>query len=142
MIIQGHEEAYSDCGEMYRQKHEKIIYPEGFRERLEGRSIEEQMNMFAAIERVNISKYSYGSLDKEDMRKWRKPLNNISDFRGLVVENGIIEGILVHTQYGIVPMGPGDTLVTYSASDEDGTGSTEREDTVTFICLDADEEWK
>lgn len=42
MKIYSHEYAWSDMGDQYRQAHEVSAYPEGFRERLEGLTLEEE----------------------------------------------------------------------------------------------------
>ena len=132
-------EAYK--GAEWYEKHQHIEYPEGFRQRLTGKSIEEQMKMFAFVENTELSRSSYGDTDKSWIYRRASRLTSISEFCGLIVEDGIIEGVLVKTLWRETPMGPYDTITTYYASDDDGSGSNDREDTVTLICLPPEKEW-
>lgn len=142
MKIVSREEAYENYkGAPWYDQHQHIEYPEGFKERLMGRTIEEQLKMFAVIENTELSRSSYGDVDKQWIYRWARRVTNLSEFRGLIVEDGIIEGILVKTMWREIPMGPYDTVCTYYASDDNGSGSKDREDTVTLLCLPAGKEW-
>lgn len=122
--------------------HQHIEYPEGFRERLVGKSIEEQMNMFALVEDTELSRSSYGEVDNQRVYRWAMRLEKCREFRGLIVEDGIIEGVLIKTMWRVTPIGPYDTITTYYASDDNGSGRNDREDTLTLICLPPEREWK
>ena len=142
MLIQNREEAYQDYkGAPWYDKHQNIEYPEGFKERLMGKTIEEQMKLFALVENTEVSRSSYGEVDSSRAYRWARRLEKTSEFRGLVVEDGIIEGVLIETIWRVTPMGPYDTVCTYYASDDEGSGSRDREDTLTLICLPPEKEW-
>ncbi len=145
MRVIAHEEAYANYeGTEWAAKHETPDYPEGFRERLIGKPVEEQMNLFAVLENAVIQKSSYGEVDGERAYQHARRVDAISEFRGLIVgEDGLIEGIVVRAWPNrLVPMGPYDEVCTYYACDEDGAGRSDREDTVTLICLPPDKEWE
>ena len=143
MRIQSREEAYTPYeGRDWYDRHQHIEYPEGFKERLVGRTIEAQMKCFAVVENREISRTSYGQVDNTQVYSRAKRLTDLYEFRGLILEDGIIEGILVQGAWGReIPMGPYDTVCTYYASDNNGSGSNDREDTVTLICLPPEKEW-
>ena len=58
------------------------------------------------------------------------------DFRGLVVKDGIIVGIILKSLFGEDKVClPGQKMTTYWSSDGDGVGSTDRDDTCCLICV-------
>ena len=142
MRIEDRETAYARYrGAQWYEKHQRIEYPEGFKERLMGKSIEEQMKLFAVVENTEVSRSSYGAIDSTRAYRRAKRLTDLHEFRGLIVEDGIIEGIIVQCMSREVPMGPYDTVTTYYACDDNGSGSNDREDTATLICLPPEKEW-
>ena len=48
---------------------------------------------------------------------------------------------MLKTIWGYVPANPYVTVTTYYASDDEGSGSNDREDTATLICLPEDQIW-
>ena len=143
MIIVSREEAYAPWqGAEWYDKHRHIEYPDGFKARLTGKTIEAQMKLFAVVENTELSRSSYGDTDKSWVYRHARRLERLPEFQGLIVEDGIIEGILVKTLWrSEMPLGPYDTVCTYYASDDNGSGSRDREDTVTLICLPPEKEW-
>ena len=103
-------------------------------ERLKGKSLEDQIEYFGVIEETSISKYSYGDLDGSRAFELSKSLWESSDIHGIIVDNGVIVGLLsVIWDNSEGPLFYGKTNCTYSVIDEDGTGRDEREDYVRFI---------
>ena len=143
MQIKSREQAYEPYkGREWYDKHQQIEYPAGFEARLMGKSVEEQMKLFAVVENTEVSRSSYGEVDSAQTYRRAMRLTDLYEFRGLIVEDGIIEGIIVQGAWGReIPMGPYDTVCTYYASDDNGSGSKDREDTVTLICLPPEKEW-
>ena len=143
MRIQNQHQAYEPYeGRAWYDKHQHIAYPEGFKERLMGKTIEQQMKLFAVVKNRENYRTSYGEVDNTQVYRRAKRLEDLYEFRGLIVEDGIIEGILVQGAWGReIPMGPYDTVCTYYASDNNGSGCKDREDTVTLICLPPEQEW-
>ncbi|MBQ3106637.1 MAG: hypothetical protein IJC51_04120 [Eggerthellaceae bacterium] len=146
MDVITHKEAYANYeGTEWGKKHEDPGYPDGLRERLQGKSVDEQAKLFAVLENTTFSRSSYGEVDSERAYRRAKRLENLSEFRKVIVgdESGLIEGIMVEGAWGrLVPMGLFDTVTTYYASDDNGSGSNDREDTVTLVCLPPDKEWE
>lgn len=145
MKVVTHKEAYANFeGTEWAAKHETPDYPEGFRERLVGKSIEEQSRLFAVLENTTIQKSSYGEVDSERAYRYARRIDSISEFHAVIVdEDGLIEGIVVKAWPNrLVPMGPYDEICTYYACDDDGAGRNDREDNVTLICLPPDKEWE
>ena len=143
MRIENRKQAYAPYeGRAWYDRHQNIEYPEGFKERLTGKAIEEQMKLFAVVENREVSRTSYGQVDSAQVYSRAKRLTDLYEFRGLIVEDGIIEGITIQGAWGReIPLGPYDTVCTYYASDNNGSGSKDREDTVTLICLPPEQEW-
>lgn len=85
---------------------------------------------------TTIKEYSYGTLDSKKVTKKTVQLEECDDFRGLVIKDGIIVGVLLNSIHGEARAClPGQEITTYWASDDDGTGSTDREDTCCLICV-------
>lgn len=128
-------EAYEGFREEYVQAHATAEYPEGFLECLTGKTIEEQAKLFAVVENVSLSKDYYG--ETENIRHYKNsiPLDKFYEFNALIVEDGLIHGILIKTPWGLAPLAPYETRTTYYADDNNGSGSSCREDTATLICL-------
>ena len=143
MRIESHEQAYGPYkGYDWYDRHRHIEYPADFKERLAGKTIEQQMKLFAVVENTEVSRSSYGEVDNTQVYSRAKRLTDLYEFRGLIVEDGIIEGIIVRGAWNReIPMGPYTTVCTYYASDNNGSGSKDREDTVTLICLPPEREW-
>ncbi len=145
MRVVAHAEAYANYeGTEWGAKHEACDYPEGFRERLLGKSVDEQAKLFAVLENTTLQRSSYGEVDSERAYRFARRIDAISEFRGVIVdEDGLIEGIVVNAWPNrLVPMGPYDEVCTYYACDEDGAGRNDREDNVTLICLPPGKEWE
>ena len=142
MLILERNKALEGYSEEIIREYFTVEYPEGFRQRLEGKSIEEQMKLFALLENVSFSSSSYGSVDSERLYSRAKPVTDLHEFRGVIVNEGLMEGILIHTFGSDRPLMLFRTATTYYASDDNGSGSKEREDTATLICLPPDREWE
>lgn len=134
---------------MLMTKHDKefeiVEYEEGFGEysineklfeELKGQPIEEQIEYFDVEEETVIEKYSYGrsngsSVSDKKMKPWE-----CSDVKGVVVKNGIIIGLWVRSwNSSKQPLFINKTVQTYTACDDDGPGSTSREDYVTLFAI-------
>ena len=141
MLIVERKKALEGYSEEAIQKYFTVEYPAGFRQRLEGKSIEEQMKLFAVLENVSFSRSSYGSVDSERLYRRARPVDKLYEFHGVIVNEGLMEGIMIRAFGRIIPLMPFQTATTYYASDDNGSGSKDREDTATLICLPPDREW-
>ena len=120
----------------YTTEFGQIIFPDGFEQKLSGRNLEEQMDCYRITIETTISKYSYGELDSKDVMEETVKFEECDDFRGLVVKDGIIVGIILKSLFGEDKVClPGQKMTTYWSSDDDGVGSTDRDDTCCLICV-------
>ena len=120
----------------YKTEFGQIIFPDGFEQKLSGRNLEEQMDCYRITIETTISEYSYGKLDSKDVMEETVKFEECDDFRVLVVKDGIIVGIILKSLFGEDKVClPGQKMTTYWSSDDDGVGSTDRDDTCCLICV-------
>ena len=120
----------------YTTEFGQIIFPDGFEQKLSGRNLEEQMDCYRITIETTICEYSYGELDSKDVMEETVKFEECDDFRGLVVKDGIIVGIILKSLFGEDKVClPGQKMTTYWSSDDDGVGSTDRDDTCCLICV-------
>ena len=94
------------------------------------------MDCYRITIETTISEYSYGKLDSKDVMEETVKFEECDDFRGLVVKDGIIVGIILKSLFGEDKVClPGQKMTTYWSSDDDGVGSTDRDDTCCLICV-------
>jgi len=112
-----------------------IQFPDGFVEKLNGKTIEEQMQFFRIAMTDTYSQSSYGEVTNERILKNTYSLA-YSRCKGIIVKDGIIVGVLI-TDFTDreVPCLPYHAVTTYYASDNDGAGYKERRDRVQLICV-------
>ena len=66
MRILTHQEAYAPYADTeYGAEREAVSYPEGFRELLVGKPLEEQLAYFRVAENTSFSRSSHGEVDRE-----------------------------------------------------------------------------
>ena len=105
----------------YKTEFGQIIFPDGFEQKLSGRNLEEQMDCYRITIETTISEYSYGKLDSKDVMEETVKFEECDDFRGLVVKDGIIVGIILKSLFGEDKVClPGQKMTTYWSSDDDG----------------------
>ena len=103
--------------------------PKGLIEALRGENLDEQTDHFAIAVYTEISKYSYGDLVSTRCFTQEQTPWTCSDVHGVVVDNGIIVGLWVKKHLaGEGALFFGNRICTYSASDDDGPGSSDRDD--------------
>lgn len=95
----------------------------------EGKTLAEQAELFIVIKSSYQSSLSYGELDKERYNGNEYSLFNSNSVEKLILKNGIIVGIVVKGHTILV----GQSICTYFAIDEDGTGREEVEEYHTFL---------
>lgn len=112
-------------------------FPDGFKELLERKSVEEQLNYF------RISN-GYGFF----FEPWRQRKNSSArfirvekscDVKGVIVDNGLIVGVMIENAYGkdepcFIDRG----VTTWDASDNNGAGYKERCECAIFIAVPED----
>lgn len=120
----------------YEESFGEIHFPEGFAEKLRGKTLEEQMECYRIIEITEISGCSYGEQGESRRREKVCSLAECSDCTGLVVKDGLLVGVTI-LAYDRRPRPclPGQGVCTYFSCDDDGPGSTSRSDCVRLDCV-------
>lgn len=116
----------------WNENHGDIVYPEGFKARLVGKNIDEQMKCFRTAGSSNFR--STGWSDRTNTRY--KSLEKDSEVRAVVVREGFIAGIIVKNDNGEECfVGPEKGVCTYYAEDNNGAGYKTRADYTYLICV-------
>ena len=95
---------------------------------LGGKPLAEQFAHFALSSSASVSSYAYGQEEGTSAFTRAEPFPS-SDVSELIVRDGILVGAVVEGCQVIV----GNTVCTYSASEDDGAGSRSREDYCTLL---------
>lgn len=96
---------------------------------LKGKPLEEQIERFFFNQYTEITYYSYGEEDGGKSYDCIFPVWKHEDFLGVLEKDGVIVGVLVEGVFGKKqPLYLHEKICVYSVSDDDGTGSTDRED--------------
>ncbi len=122
--------------EAYQEMFGKISFPEGFEEKLRERDLAGQMDLYRITEDSTLAKTAYGEVTGS---KGFEHSRRLQDYRGLVdliIKDGIIVGVRIKVwPEGTAPLLPGKSVCTYYASDNEGSGTDEREDRAWLICV-------
>lgn len=110
----------------YEESFGEVKFPEGFLEKLQGKSIEEQMEYF------RISDSSYYSIFEGRDRAYSgcMSLEKSHYIQALVVRDGIIVGAKIADDICL----PGEGTCTYYAREENGAGYKELSCSEYFVC--------
>ena len=79
----------------------KYIMPEGFKEILIGKSIEEQLIHFVITFEGDYIYYQKDFNERKDNGKCLS-INEVNEVDSLVIDDGVIVGVNVNTQYGLL----------------------------------------
>ncbi|MBE6038426.1 MAG: hypothetical protein E7218_04405 [Anaerofustis stercorihominis] len=117
-------------------------WPEGFLEKLKGKSLEEQMKYYRIVETVHTGRTAYGEITKENYNNYGYALEDYNELTALIVDDGVLIGVMIKSAwrregYGTVAL-PYDDICTYYASDNNGSGYSEREDYAHLCCVTAE----
>ena len=124
----------------YEGNPEDIQWPEGFREKLEGKTIQEQLEYYRVTYFSKYSRSSYGEITHEDVRKYMYRLEDRKEVLALVEMDGLVVGARIQGYWSSQICLPYKGVVTYYASDNEGSGYKEREDVMYLIPVPAPEE--
>jgi len=94
----------------------------------EGKTIEQQMKNFYVTESVNLSKTAYGDITKEQLREKAISLSEYDGVVELILKGDILLGAVVKGYFGNDNLLIGQSVCTYYASDNEGSGCNDRED--------------
>ncbi len=117
----------------------EITWPEGFLEQLKGKELSEQMSYYRIVEEEHYSRTAYGEVTNENKHRFGYALEDYSGLTSLIVNDGILIGVRIKTytrryDWG-VPAFPYQDICTYYASDDNGSGSKDREDYAHLCCV-------
>lgn len=119
-------------------------WPEGFLEQLKGRPLEEQMEYYRIVETECRSRTAYGEITKENCLRFGYALKDYPGLRGLIVEDGVLIGVRIRSAWDHYGDGaaalPYRDICTYYASDNNGSGSNDREDYAHLCCVAPEKE--
>ena len=96
------------------------------------------MECYRITSSVALSRTSYGELDERQIRERTHSLAEDKDCTGLVVKDGLLVGVLIRSHWrvlGDVSCLPYGRVCTYYASDNEGSGTKDREDYACLICV-------
>ncbi len=99
---------------------------------LKGKTLEDQMDYYRIVETHYHSRTAYGEITKSNMHNFGCALKDYKGLNALIVEDGVIIGVCIdafacYTSLG-KPAFPYRNICTYYASDDNGSGSNDRED--------------
>lgn len=101
-------------------------------ELLQNKTVEQQMEHFYITESAKLSRLSYEEVTKGQLTERATKLSDYNIIK-LIMKNGIIVGVIVNGYWGIEPLYVGESVCTYYASDNNGSGSNDREDNIYLI---------
>lgn len=120
----------------YREEFGEVELPEGFEEELRGKSLGEQMERFRIASSISLTKTYYGEEGSSRVLEESRALDDDGGFVGLIVKDGVIVGVLIKSWRGREePCLPNRCVCTYWASDNEGSGTNDREDYAYLICV-------
>lgn len=94
------------------------------------------MECYRITNSITLSRTSYGELDEQRIRERTHSLAEDKDCIGLVVKDDLLVGGLIRPFWGEDQVClPYKRVCTYYASDNDGSGTSEREDYAYLICV-------
>ena len=113
----------------YQAEFGEFYLPHGYAEEMRGKELPEQADYFTVEETCIISSYSYGECDSTRKSSRTLPAWESNEILGIVELDGLVVGLWL----GEKPLFFGHQICTYSASEDDGTGSTDREDYIAIV---------
>ncbi len=121
----------------YEENFGEINFPEGFEEKLKDKTIEEQMSCYRISSSTEFTRTSYGQVNNRRLMERTCPLEQSGDCVALVAkDNCLLVGVLLNTFLGEEKVClPYEGVCTYCASDNEGTGTKDREDYAYLVCV-------
>lgn len=96
---------------------------------LSGKTVAQQTEYFYVTESHRFYSTAYGEITKEDLHKYAKKLCDYDGIRALLIKDGIIVGAKIDAMWsGEGKLFRKKSVCTYYASDNEGSGTKERED--------------
>ena len=113
-----------------------VTFPEGFLEKLAGKTLEEQMGFFRITKAEELADPSYGEIAEEILANATIPLEDYAGFEGLVTHDGQIVGALLKGWDDVIqscpPYGGVYTVVGWT---EEGKRDKAKDECAYLICI-------
>ncbi len=117
----------------YEETFGPINFPEGFAERLEGRTLEEQMDCYRT---TTFSRFHNTGWKSRRYDSAYSRLDRDADVTALIVKDGTLVGIMVKNHNGREqPCLPEGFVCTYYSEDNNGAGYKSRASYCHFVCV-------
>lgn len=112
----------------YSEKFGEICLPEDIQEKLRQKTVEKQMEHFAVAESRYYYKTAYGEECNEKLLKHSVPLADYDGLVRIILHKNVIVGAMVKACFGDSALMFGRPVCVYYTSDNDGSGTNDRED--------------
>ena len=120
------------------RKEKESKWNKNFLAAMKGKTLEEQMDYYRIVEHAHHSKTAYGQITKTNMHEFGYALKDYKGLNALIVEDDVIIGVCMDAFACFDTLGrpafPYDNICTYYASDNNGSGSNDRED-YAHLCI-------
>lgn len=122
--------------EAYQELFGMISFPEGFEDKLREKDPAGQMDLYRITNSAVLARTAYGEVTDSKSFEYSERLQNYRDLVSLIVKDGIIVGVRIKAWPNeTAPLLPYKKICTYYASDNEGSGSNDREDYAWLICV-------
>ena len=112
----------------YSEKFGEICLPGDIQEKLRHKTVEKQMEHFAVAESRHYYKTAYGEECNEKLLKLSVPLADHDGLVRIILHKNVIVGAMVKACFGDAALMFGRPVCVYYASDNEGSGTNDRED--------------
>lgn len=123
--------------ELFAAEYADCNVTDRMREILSGKTIEQQMEYFYVTESRKFYNTAYGEVTKENLQRYAVKLCDYEGIRTLFVKNRVLVGVKIETMWGEGKLFLKKPVCTYRASDNEGSGTKEREDYAYLIFSDS-----
>ncbi len=110
------------------QQHPDYEVDEKIREALQGKTVEEQMEYYYVTKSYRLYSTAYGEITKERLAERAVKLSEYEGVTELLLKENILIGAVVKGHWGNGDLLLNRCVCTYYASDNEGSGTKERED--------------
>ncbi len=122
--------------EQYMPDGEEYVVDERIVEILSGKTIEQQMEFYYVTESYRLYSTAYGEISSENLRESSVRLCEYKGVRKLLLKGDILIGAKIKAWWGDGILLPDKCVCTYYASDNEGSGTKDREDYAYLIFTD------
>ena len=116
------------CCEQYDGEFADCNVSPEMRKILLGKTVEQQMKYYYVTESHRFYSTAYGEITKENLHEYAKKLCDYDGVRALMIKDGILVGAKIEAMWSEGKLFRKKPVCTYYASDNEGSGTKERED--------------